>query len=94
MPRPRLRRYIGYRHNNYHFKPQGIPLRLLKEISLSVDELESLRLKHIKDLDQEESAKIMKISRSTYQRILYSAYRKVTRALVNGYAIKIDKKME
>ncbi len=94
MPRPRLRRYIGYRHNDYFFKPQGIPMRMLKEIVLSIEELEALRLKHIQDFDQEKSAKQMKISRATYQRILYSAYKKITVSLINGYAIKIIKKTE
>ena len=31
----------------------------------------------------------MKTSQSTYQRILYSAYKKIADALVNGKAIKI-----
>lgn len=92
MPRPRLRRHIGYRHNDYFFKPQGIPMRMLKEIVLSVEELEALRLKHVQELDQEKAAMQMKISRATFQRILYSAYRKITASLINGYAIKISKK--
>lgn len=94
MTRPRLHRHIGYRHSRHCFKPQGVPMRILKEINLSFEELEALRLKHIKELNQEKSAEKMKISRSTYQRILYLACKKITRALVNGYAIKIDKKME
>jgi len=31
----------------------------------------------------------MNTSQSTYQRILYSAYEKITDALINGKAIKI-----
>jgi len=33
----------------------------------------------------------MKTSQSTYQRILYSAYKKIADALINGKAIKITK---
>lgn len=67
-------------------------MRMLKEIVLSVEELEALRLKHVQELDQEKAAMQMKISRATFQRILYSAYRKITTSLINGYAIKISKK--
>jgi len=94
MPRPRLNRHIGFKHCDYYFKPQGIPMKFLKEVELSVEELEALRLKHIKELDQTESAIKMKISRSTYQRILYSAYKKIALSLINGHAIKITRKAE
>lgn len=94
MPRPRLYRHIGFKHKNYYFKPQGIPMRFLKEIALELAELEALRLKHILELDQVLSAKQMKISRTTYQRILQSAYKKITLAIIKGWAIKISKKHE
>lgn len=42
-------------------------------------------------LDQGECAKRMKISQSTFQRILTSAHAKVSEALVKGKAICIDK---
>jgi len=50
-----------------------------------------LRLKNIKDLEQEEAAKKMNTSQSTFQRILSSAYKKITEALIEGKAIKIIK---
>jgi len=50
-----------------------------------------LRLRNIKDLEQAEAAKKMNTSQSTFQRILSSAYKKITEALVNGKAIKIRK---
>ena len=91
MPRPKLRRRINFNPNVVYFKPQGIPMRLLEEIELTAEELETLRLKNIKKMDQAECAKIMKTSRSTFQRILSSAYKKITEALVDGKAIKILK---
>ncbi len=94
MPRPKLRRHIGFRHKETYFKPQGVPMRFLKETVLEIDELESLRLKHILGLDQTDAAKQMKISRATYQRILYQAYEKITVAIIKGQAIKILKKRE
>ncbi len=64
-------------------------MRLLEEVELSHEELEALRLKNIVGMDQVECAKKMKTSQSTLQRILSSAYRKISRALIEGKAIKI-----
>jgi len=94
MPRPKLNRHIGFKHKDLYYKPQGVPMRFLKETSLEIDELEALRIKHIVGLDQTEAAKQMKISRTTYQRILYLAYEKITKAIIEGQAIKINKKRE
>lgn len=61
----------------------------LEVVELKKEELEALRLKNIKELDQKECAKLMKTSPATFQRILVSANKKVAFALVNGKAIKI-----
>lgn len=90
MPRPRLCRRINFSPNARYFKPQGIPLRELDEVELTLEELEALRLKNVEDLEQTEASKKMKTSQSTFQRILSSAYAKVSDALINGKAIKID----
>jgi len=66
-----------------------VPLRFLEVVELAKEELEALRLKNIKNLEQIECAKQMKISQSTFQRILTSAYRKVSKALISGKAIRI-----
>ena len=87
--RPRKFRMINYTPGIRFFKPQGIPMRTLEIVELNDEELEALRLKNIEDLDQIEAAKIMNTSQSTFQRILTSAYRKMTDALVTGKAIKI-----
>jgi len=91
MSRPKLCRKIRFDPDVIYFKPQGIPMRMLDEIELTTEEVEALRLKNIKNLDQTECAKLMKTSLSTFQRILTSAYKKVTKALVKGKAIKIIK---
>ena len=61
---------------------------------LEIDELEALRLKNIVGFNQKQCAKKMKISPSTFQRILCSAYKKISKALINNYAIKINKENE
>ena len=89
MPRPRLCRKIGFKPEVTYFKPQGVPMRGLEVIELTTEELEAYRLRHLNYLDQQEAAKKMNTSASTYQRILYSSYKKIADALVNGKAIKI-----
>ncbi|OIO49719.1 MAG: hypothetical protein AUJ39_00490 [Parcubacteria group bacterium CG1_02_42_13] len=66
-------------------------MRYLEVIELTTEEAEALRLRNIKDLEQTEAAKKMNTSQSTFQRILSSAYKKITEALIEGKAIKIIK---
>jgi len=91
MVRPRLCRRIRFNPNITYFKPQGVPMRYLEIVELTTEEVEALRLRNIKDLEQEEAAKKMNTSQSTFQRILSSAYKKITEALIEGKAIKIVK---
>jgi len=91
MPRPKLCRKISFTPNTTYFKPQGIPLRTLETIALSIEELEAFRLRHINNLEQTAAAEKMHTSQSTYQRILNTAYKKIADALINGKAIKISK---
>ena len=91
MPRPRLCRRVRFKPDVTYFKPQGIPMRMLDEVELTTEEVEALRLKNIKGLDQNECAQKMNTSQSTFQRILSSAYKKISMAIINGMAIKIKK---
>ncbi|MBU2566642.1 DUF134 domain-containing protein [Patescibacteria group bacterium] len=91
MPRPRLGRRIRFDPHVTFFKPQGVPMSTLEIVELTAEEAEALRLKNVKDLDQNTCAEKMKTSQSTFQRILSSAYKKVSLALIEGKAIKIIK---
>jgi len=90
MPRPRCRRRLRGTPRVSFYKPQGVPLRLLKSIELTHEEWESLRLKHVEGLDQIASARKMGTSQSTLQRILASAQSKMGQAIVKGWAIRIE----
>lgn len=90
MPRPKKTRWVGYEPGATYFKPQGIPLRAMQIIVLTVDELEALRLAHLMGYSQEQGAEIMKVSRATFGRILDQAHIKVSEALVAGKAIQIQ----
>ncbi len=92
MPRPRLCRKVTFNPKVTYFKPQGIPMRLLKSIELTSEETEALRLKNIKNLNQKECAEIMETSQSTFQRILSSAYKKTSEAIIKGKAIRVINK--
>lgn len=90
--RPRKYRRIRFDPFATYFKPRGIPLKELNVVEVLPDELEALRLKYILELDQTDAAKEMKISQSTFQRILVGANTKIARALTEGSAIKLLKK--
>lgn len=90
MSRPSKCRQVAYMPEVTYFKPAGIPLRVLEEVRLSIEEAESLRLKDLEGFEQEQAAKKMNISRPTFQRILASARKKIADALLNGKAIRID----
>jgi predicted DNA-binding protein (UPF0251 family) len=73
-----------------YFKPAGVPIRLLEEVVLALDELEALRLADLDGLYQEQAAERMKISRPTFARIVEQARRKVAEALVHGKALRLE----
>jgi predicted DNA-binding protein (UPF0251 family) len=67
-----------------------VPLSRLAEVILSVEEMEALRLAHGEQLYQEAAARLMAISRQTFGRLLDAAHQKVTRALSDGLALRIE----
>ena len=90
MVRPTKCRRVAFIPEVVYFKPAGVPLRVLEEVCLSVEEAEAIRLKDLEGLEQEECAEKMKISRPTFHRVLASARKKVADALLNGKAIRIE----
>ncbi len=91
MVRPIKKRKVFFDPNVTYFKPRAVPLVELEEVDLEADELEALRLCDFEELSQIKAAKKMGISQSTLQRILTSARKKITEALIKGKAIKIIK---
>jgi len=89
MVRPRKNRRVWFEPGITYFKPRGVPLADLEEVSLAVDELEAVRLNDVEKLGQKEAAEKMDISQPTFHRLLESAREKIADALVNGKAVKI-----
>jgi len=90
MPRPFKHRRVWCRPGSDYFKPRGIPLDLLEESILTVDELEAIRLADLEGMYQEKAAKKMNVSRQTFGNIIASARKKVADALHSGKALKIE----
>ena len=82
MVRPRKLKFVNFKPEITYFKPQGVPLRDLEEVELTIDELETLRLSNDEKLNQTEAAEKMDIHQSTFQRTLTRAREKITDALL------------
>ena len=90
MPRPQTTRKIPRGLRGHAFKPQGVPMTDLEQVTVTLDGLEALRLADLEGLYQEEAAKRMGVSRATFARVLTAARQAVSDALVNGKALEIE----
>lgn len=90
MSRPPKWRCVGFLPRVTYFKPAGIPLHSMENVSVTVEEAEAIRLKDLEGLEQEECAEQMHISRPTFHRVLGSARKKLADALINGKAIRVE----
>ena len=70
------------------FMPEGCPR--IEAISVTLEELEAVRLVDLLDLDQEEAAFYMGISRKAFWNDLMNARKKIAAALVYGMGIRIE----
>lgn len=88
--RCRGRRWIEQLPETTYFRPYGPQQAPHATTTLTIEELEALRLVDLEDLTQEEAAAMMGVSRKTLWNDLQHARKKVIHALVNGYAIRIE----
>lgn len=88
--RPKKTRWIKCNPKERCFRPKCKKANELSGVILTIDELEVLRLTYLEEWQQNKIARGMKIHRSTVSRILSSANHKVTDALVNIKAIKVE----
>lgn len=63
---------------------------LISGVSVTLDEFEAVRLADFEEMKQEDAARLMKVSRPTFSRIVASARKKIADALVNVRAIRIE----
>lgn len=87
MPRPRKCRKVGFIPDNTCFNPEVISM---VQVVLNIEEVEAIRLADYLEIDQDEAAESMNVSRGTFQRIINTARKKMADALIHGKTIRID----
>ncbi|MCU0915942.1 MAG: DUF134 domain-containing protein [Planctomycetes bacterium] len=90
MPRPCCLRHIGFKPPTGLFGPVGVSVCALEQVTLTLDEVEALRLADLNGLYQEQAAAQMKVSRPTFARIVEQARRKVAEALIHGKTLRLE----
>lgn len=90
MPRPSHCRWIAGEPGSVLFKPAGVPTDELREVSMTLDEYEAIRLADGEGLYHEEASRRMGVSRTTFGRILESAHRKVAALLAGGCRLRLE----
>lgn len=90
MVRPRKRRMVNFEHDIRHFKPSDSSIEGMDEINITIDELESLRLRYLENMKQDDAAQKMEVHQSTFQRTLQRTLEKISDALVNGKSIRVE----
>lgn len=90
MPRPVKRRRVCRIPHTTIFGSLEHQNKESEVVIMTVEELESLRLMDLEQMDQEQCAEMMGVARSTFQRIYTEAKKKVADSLVNGKVLKIQ----
>jgi len=83
-------RHVSSRPPADFFKPVGVPCHALEVVTLTLDEVEALRLADLEGLYQEQASAQMKISRQTFARIIEEARKKTADALIHGKALRLE----
>jgi predicted DNA-binding protein (UPF0251 family) len=87
--RRRGRRWVEALPPADYYQPRIPPNLPRGEVTISVEEVEALRLVDLLGRSQEEAAASMGVSRKTLWRDLTSARHKLVEALMNGWSIQI-----
>jgi predicted DNA-binding protein (UPF0251 family) len=92
MPRPKIIRMIGRMPSVGGLKPFGMSStdKNTEDILMLYEEYESIRLCDYEDLNQNEAASLMNISRPTLTRIYTSARKKIAISMIEGRRILIE----
>jgi len=90
MARPCKKRCINGKVKKYALKPEGLNKRCYLKIDLRPDEVEAIRLADFQGKYQAEAATLMHISRQTFARVVKSARKKLSDAVLNGKIINIS----
>jgi len=89
MARPVKWRKVCCLPESNRFGPLGSPVDAKNNVTMTVDEYETIRLIDLENFTQEECAKQMNVARSTVQGIYTEARKKLAESLVNGEVLVI-----
>jgi predicted DNA-binding protein (UPF0251 family) len=90
MARPISERRISAGLRECIFRPVGVRAKNLSQVVLGFDELEAIRLADLLGMYQQEAARKMGVSRQTFGRIVESARRKVSQAIIERKCLRIE----
>jgi predicted DNA-binding protein (UPF0251 family) len=90
MSRPQKSRKVFCPPVMKGYKPFGIPACVTEQVTLKIEEYESLKLIDYDMHSQEKAAELMDVSRPTFTRIYNSALKTIIKAFVEGKAIVIE----
>ena len=88
--RPQKTRWVKCLPGERCFRPKCKKPSEMESVALTLDEFEAIRLADLEEMTHAPAAKLMKVSRSTFTRILAKAHMKVADGLVNIKAIRIE----
>jgi len=88
--RPKKTRWVQCLPGERCFRPQCKPLSRLDGVNLAIDEFEAVRLADLEEMKHAGAARLMRVSRPTFTRILSKARQKIADALVHIKAIRIE----
>lgn len=87
MSREKQQRELNFKPISKYFGPKDIKPQ--EDIILLHEEIQAIKLMDLDSMYQEDAAKIMNISRPTLARIIKSARKKISTALIKGSNLKI-----
>ena len=90
MPRPQYNRIVQEPPLFSGFKPIGLRGQDLKQIVLTLDEFEAFRLADQLGFSHAMAAEEMKISRSTFSRLIEKSRKKIADFIIHGRLLTIE----
>jgi predicted DNA-binding protein (UPF0251 family) len=89
MREPYRKRRINLPPRFTNFKPSGVPRKFLETIELTVDEFEAIRLADYQQMEHQQAAEEMNISRPTFTRLIEKARQKLAQVIIEGKELLI-----
>ena len=90
MPRTEKNRIVHAPPLFTEFKPIGVRVKDLKQIPISLDEFESVKLADYQGLTHAEGADEMGVSRSTFTRMVERARKKIADFIIEGHVLVVE----